>query len=105
MQQGQLRVSFLLRSYGARKSHKRAGVQTGSLTGQLLAGTYTFSMLGDIRNGLGGNGQGTFNFTMKANDVVTPPDNGGSSVPDAGSTMMMLGMALTAIGGIRSKLS
>jgi protein with PEP-CTERM/exosortase system signal len=33
------------------------------------------------------------------------PPPGGSSVPDTGSTLMMLGMALTAIVGIRSKLS
>ena len=35
--------------------------------------------------------------------VVQPPDS--NSVPDAGSTMMLMGMALTAIVGIRSRLS
>ena len=45
----------------------------------------------------------TASFTMTP--VVTPGNGGGNNVPDAGSTAMMLGMALTAIGGIRSKLS
>ena len=45
------------------------------------------------------NGEGTGSFALTLN---TP---NGNSVPDAGSTMMMLVMAFGVIGGIRSRLS
>jgi VPDSG-CTERM motif len=44
----------------------------------------------------------TASFTMTP--VVTSGNGGGASVPDSGSTIMLLGMAFGVIGGIRSRL-
>jgi VPDSG-CTERM motif len=77
----------------------------GSNSGTLAAGLYSMSFLQALRNDLGGSATGSFSLTLNSHDVVEPPPNGGGNgVPDAGSTVMMLGMALTAIGGIRHKL-
>ena len=75
-----------------------SGNETGSLTGQLLPGTYAFAMTGDTRNGLGGNGQGSFRFTMTPTVSTIP------SVPDGGSTLILMGLAFSAIGVVRRRL-
>ena len=59
--------------------------QFGTSTGVLDPGSYYLSFASWIRDGEGGSGYGNFAFTF------TP-------VPDGGSTLMLLGLALGAIG-------
>jgi hypothetical protein len=77
-------------------------VSFGTNTGSLAAGNYIVRLTSYLKNG-----DATGGFTLTLNTTpTTPPDNGGggSSVPDTGSTVMLLGMALAGIGGIRHKL-
>ena len=62
------------------------GVSLGSATGILEPGKYLFNYLASIGNGVGGDANGSFSFTMTRN------------VPDSGSTLMLLGFALSALG-------
>ena len=81
-------------------------VFTGSLTGTLVAGNYIFASSSDLRNGFGGTAFSQFLLTLTPDSVVEPPPNGGGNgVPDAGSTVMLLGMALLGLGTIRQKLT
>lgn len=64
------------------------GVFTGAASGIIEPGKYIFNYRSSISDGNGGIGAGNFSFTMTR------------SVPDAGSTLTLLGMALCAIGGI-----
>ena len=68
--------------------------------------SYIFHFMNDIRNGGSSSGAGDFNLTLTAATVIGPPPGGGNGnhVPDAGSTVELLGMALTALGAIRQKL-
>ena len=56
-------------------------------------GKYLFTYLAWITDGAGGDANGNFSFTMTR------------SVPDAGSTLTLLGMAICAIGGIFRKVN
>jgi hypothetical protein len=73
----------------------------GSMTGSLGPGSYRFLFLDQITDGEGGTRTGFVSLTL-----TRPDENGdGNSVPDAGSSVMLLGMALTAIGCLRSKFN
>ena len=79
----------------------------GSLTGTLTPGHYTLFASYDLQGGFGGSVLGQFVMNLTSSVVQPPPDNGGgggNSVPDSGSTMMLMGLALVAVGGI-SKLN
>ena len=73
-----------------------AGLAQGSNTGTIAAGLYRFIFSSEIRNGLGARGNGGFNLTLTA----VPPGPTPQPVPDAGSTLAMLGMALFTLGRI-----
>ncbi len=73
-----------------------AGLAQGSNTGTIAAGLYRFIFSSEIRNGLGARGNGGFNLTLTA----VPPGPTPQPVPDAGSTLALLGMALFTLGGI-----
>ena len=62
-------------------------------SGGPAAGNYRFVLDGMIRNG-------DSDFTWPRNC----DGNGGNPVPDSGSTVMLTGLALIALGGIRHKL-
>ena len=74
----------------------------GSMTGSLGVGSYSFVLTNEVRNGQGGSSVSDF-LTL----TLTRPENsgGGNGVPDTGSTVMLFGMALTALGAIRQKLA
>jgi hypothetical protein len=67
------------------------GLAQGSNTGTLEPGSYRFAFNSEIRNGLGARGNGGFDLTLTA----IPP--GPTPVPEAGSTLMLMCMALCAI--------
>jgi protein with PEP-CTERM/exosortase system signal len=69
------------------------GVRSGSARGVMEPGKYLFTYLAWITDGEGGDANGNFSFTMTR------------SVPDAGSTLTLLGMAICAIGGIFRKVN
>ena len=68
------------------------GSIAGTNTGILAPGAYLFRFVREIRDGNGGSGNGSFALTLTR------------SVPDAGSTLTLLGLALCAIGGIFRKV-
>ena len=74
----------------------RAAGEFGNNTGTLAAGTYSFYWYNAIDWNNGGQGTASFALTLTA-----LPNN----VPDAGSTTMLLGMALSVIGVLRNKLT
>jgi VPDSG-CTERM motif len=67
----------------------------GSMTGSLGIGSYEFSFLSMVYNAQGGSSVSDF-ITL----TLTRPDGGGNGVPDAGSTVTLLGMALLGLGGV-----
>jgi hypothetical protein len=71
----------------------------GTNTG--ILGAYTVNYSNEVRQQQGGQGNGEFVLTLTS-QVVEPLPNGGgggTSVPDAGSTMALMGMALCTLGG------
>ena len=70
-----------------------SGVIMGAASGFLEPGKYIFSYVTALGGGEGGIGAGNFSFTMTRN------------VPDAGSTILLLGLALGALGGIFRKVN
>ena len=68
------------------------GVFKGAASGVIDPGKYIFNYRASVFDGDGGIGVGNFSFTMTPN------------VPDGGSTLMLLGLAICAIGGIFRKL-
>ena len=70
------------------------GFARGSTTSSgPAAGNYRFILDGMIRNG-------DSDFTWPGRNC---DGNGGNPVPDSGSTVMLTGLALIALGGIRHK--
>ena len=69
------------------------GALVGTNTGILEPGSYLFSFGAEINGGNGGTANGNFSFALTR------------SVPDAGSTLTLLGLAVCAIGGIFRKVN
>jgi hypothetical protein len=63
------------------------------VAGTLLPGTYEIEYVSGIASSVGGTGSGSFSYELRMESF---PDH----VPEAGSTLAMLGMALTMLGGI-----
>ena len=77
-----------------------AGLAQGSNTGTLEAGLYRFIFWSEIRNGIGARGNGSFDLTLTA--VPTPPPDGcGNPVPETGSTIMLMAIAMALCAILR----
>ena len=74
----------------------------GTTTGTLDPGTYRFTWDGAIRGILAGQTETAwFSFILSSINQPPPSDGGGNHVPDAGSTLGLLCLAMSAIGLVR----
>jgi hypothetical protein len=69
----------------------------GTATGTLAAGTYQFYIAEELYYG----GSGTGNYSLVLTSLREPEAPPSNSVPDAGSTLGLLGLAMSAIGLVR----
>ena len=76
-----------------------ATAQAGTATGTLAAGTYQFNIGDNLY--YGGSGTGSYSFVLTSLRQPEPPPSNGNNVPDAGSTMWLLCLAMSAIGLVR----
>ena len=67
----------------------------------LAAGIYNFSFREQVSHGNGGSLMGDFELILSRQH---PPHGGGNHVPEAGSSGMMLGMALGVLGGLARRV-